>query len=254
MKFIAAVHSDVGILKKINQDSLCLEIAETKRGQVAMGVICDGMGGEQKGELASAVVIREFHAWFEQRLPGIVKRQLEFRQIKAQWQDMVQQANKKLLRYGGEKLKLGTTLTGILIIEGRFLIIHVGDSRVYHISNRIVQLTKDQTYAAREIERRHLTGKQAENVEGDNVLLQSIGVSEVLEPVFTEGRMQQKEAMLLCSDGFRHKISSEEMLGVLSPRILPNEMTIKKSLVDLVELNKSRKETDNISAMLIKAV
>ena len=56
MKFMAAVHSDVGIFKKQNQDSLCLKIADTPSGQVAFLVVCDGMGGLKKGELALSLI------------------------------------------------------------------------------------------------------------------------------------------------------------------------------------------------------
>ena len=52
MKFFGSLSTDTGIVKKTNQDSACLKIAEMKDyGQVAMVIICDGMGGLSKGEL-----------------------------------------------------------------------------------------------------------------------------------------------------------------------------------------------------------
>ena len=51
MNFLTAVHTDVGIRKKTNQDSILLETAATDYGQVLLGVICDGMGASRKARL-----------------------------------------------------------------------------------------------------------------------------------------------------------------------------------------------------------
>ena len=59
MIYKIAAHSDVGIVKKINQDSVLVKIAQTNHDKVCLCVVCDGMGGLADGELASATVIRE---------------------------------------------------------------------------------------------------------------------------------------------------------------------------------------------------
>ena len=69
MKFKITVDSDVGIFKSTNQDSVLVKHASTDLGEVVMAIICDGMGGLQKGELASATVVRAFSKWFEEELP-----------------------------------------------------------------------------------------------------------------------------------------------------------------------------------------
>ena len=63
-KYICAYCSGFGIRKKTNQDSMLLKQIETKEGQIVFAVLCDGMGGVSKGELASATVIRNFDQWF----------------------------------------------------------------------------------------------------------------------------------------------------------------------------------------------
>ena len=65
MKYIAAYHTDVGLTKKTNQDSMAMKIVETKEGRVAFAIVCDGMGGLSKGELASKEVILAFCNWFD---------------------------------------------------------------------------------------------------------------------------------------------------------------------------------------------
>ena len=60
MEFLATAHSDIGIKKKTNQDSVLIQIAKTDVGNIAFAMVCDGMGGLAKGELASATVIKAF--------------------------------------------------------------------------------------------------------------------------------------------------------------------------------------------------
>ena len=74
MNFIVAAATDIGISKTTNQDSIGIKIAETKYGKAALIVICDGMGGLSKGELASATVIRSLTDWFECDFPNELDR------------------------------------------------------------------------------------------------------------------------------------------------------------------------------------
>ena len=255
MKFMTAVHSDVGIYKERNQDSLCLKIATTPAGDVAMLVVCDGMGGLKKGELASATIIRAMSDWFENNLPQIIEQGYSNDVVKEQWEAIVKDQNEIINEYGeNNHLQLGTTLTGLLIVDDNLLVIQVGDSRVYKITNSIEQITEDQTVVQRDIKLGLITKEEGKTDPRQNVLLQCIGASSVVVPEFTEGKVAQGDEFLLCSDGFRHKIEEEEILGLISSDLMTNEAIMKKSLIDLIELNKERKEKDNITAMLVKTV
>ena len=68
MKFMAIADSDIGIVKDTNQDSLLIKHADTQRGEVLLAIVCDGMGGLTKGEVASATVIKAFSDWFDTEL------------------------------------------------------------------------------------------------------------------------------------------------------------------------------------------
>ena len=72
MNYLTAVHTDVGIRKKTNQDSALVMEATTDKGNVLLTVVCDGMGGLAKGEVASAAVIDSFSKWFENDLTKLV--------------------------------------------------------------------------------------------------------------------------------------------------------------------------------------
>lgn len=280
MKFLAAVHSDVGIQKEKNEDSLCLKIARLRSGEeVAMLVVCDGMGGLKKGELASATVVKAFSDWFDNSLPKMFKegsstgRVIEdwetqilkegsstgegysTGRVKEEWEKIIREQNDSINKYGENyNFQLGTTLTAIMLAENTFIVCQIGDSRAYRITDSIEQITEDQTLPQREFKQGLITKEQARTDPRQNVLLQCIGASKVVEPVYTEGVVQPGEQFLLCSDGFRHKLSEDVMLGILSSKLMENEAIMKKSLVDLIELNKERKEEDNITATLIKVV
>lgn len=251
--FLMAYHTDIGNTKKSNQDSLLVQCMETEQGEVLFAAICDGMGGMEKGELASATVVLALSDWFSKSFAA-KKLGWEEKEIQQQWQELLELVNTKLIQYGGEKhIQLGTTITAILIFpSGKYLFLHIGDTRIYQINNQIVQLTEDHTYIAREIKKGNMTAAQAAADSRRNVLLQCIGVNDYFEPQISTGSMEKTDGILLCSDGFRHMVAEAELLEALRPKRFCAEKDMKEELIRLVELNKQRQETDNISAIYIK--
>lgn len=142
MRFLSVAHTDVGISKKINQDAFCLKIAKTPTSNIAFAVMCDGMGGLNNGEYASALVVNAFSNWFEKELPSIADKNLYMNSVTERWKEIVLDQGQKILEYGQSRsISLGTTLTVLLIVNDKYANIHVGDSRLYKISNAMHQLT-----------------------------------------------------------------------------------------------------------------
>ncbi len=253
MGYIAAYHTDVGIRKKNNQDSLAIKIVDTKDGLVAFGIVCDGMGGLSKGELASKEVIIAFCDWFDNVLiDDIATGNFEEAKLINQWNDLVQSQNKKLGEYGvANNLQLGTTLSAILMYKDSYYIVHVGDSRIYRLTDRAAQLTNDQTFIAREIAAGRMTPEQAKTDPRRSVLLQCVGASNVVTPEFVKGDLEKGAVYMLCSDGFRHQITEEEIINKIGPKAATDEEKMKYGCIYLTELVKNRKENDNISVALI---
>ena len=69
MKYLVTADTDIGITKKTNQDSLLIKHGSYEDGELLLAVVCDGMGGLAKGEVASASVITAFAKWFDNELP-----------------------------------------------------------------------------------------------------------------------------------------------------------------------------------------
>ncbi len=252
MRFLATADTDIGISKGTNQDSVLIKHAAYDDGETLMAIVCDGMGGLSKGELASATVIRAFSKWFEEDLPYELD-DVNMEVIGGKWSLMLKDLNAKIAEYGKQiNESLGTTFSGILFAGDQYVIVHVGDSRVYQIGSSMRQLTTDQTFIAREISRGTMTLEQAKTDKRRNLLLQCVGASEVVTPQVLCGKAE-KGAYMLCSDGFRHEISDEEMYESLNPINLMNKQAMHNNTKYLIEQAKSRKEKDNISVILIKA-
>lgn len=252
MRYTATADTDVGISKSTNQDSVLLKHASTDIGEVLMAIICDGMGGLSKGELASATVIREFSRWFDEDLPFELDS-LDLQVIGGKWSLMLKDLNLKILEYGNSfGGSLGTTFSGILFVGDQYVIAHVGDTRIYHIGSALNQLTTDQTFVAREISRGTMTPEQAKTDKRRNLLLQCVGASKTVEPQVICGTAE-KGAYMICSDGFRHEITDAEMYESLNPINFMNKNAMHSNAKYLIEQVKSRRERDNISVVLIKA-
>ena len=101
MEFLTAVHTDVGIRKSTNQDSALVMEAQTDCGRVLFSVICDGMGGLAKGEVASATVIKAFSDWFEKELPKLLHMEDPEKMIFGEWEELVMDCNRRISEYAG---------------------------------------------------------------------------------------------------------------------------------------------------------
>lgn len=151
MNYLTAVHTDAGIRKSTNQDSALIETAATDYGQILLGVVCDGMGGLAKGEVASAMLAKAFSRWFHQEFPRLLYSGLEVNALRESWTNLILEQNQKISNYGLEcNVSLGTTLAALLLVDNIYYIINVGDSRVYYTKDGFHQMTLDQTYVQRD--------------------------------------------------------------------------------------------------------
>ena len=253
MKYIAAADTDIGTFKSINQDSLCVKTAETDTSSAALVMICDGMGGLSKGELASAEVVRSFADWFDNELPCEIDtwnwETAARRTIKR-----LRMLNDKLVRYGAENnIKAGTTATGIIAVNSGYMTFHAGDTRIYKISGDLRQLTDDHTFINREIKRGNMTPDEALSNPMKNALIQCIGASGEVDPEIKFGNLESGANYMICSDGFRHVLEPKEIYDALSPKKVTTKQDMERSLRDLIDTVKKRSERDNITAALFRA-
>jgi serine/threonine protein phosphatase PrpC len=214
------------------------------------------MGGLEQGEVASGNVIRAFSDWFLAELPSISAfgKAYDFDQAVDQWDQILIDQNQILVAQGNrEGIMIGTTATAILLIEGvGYVAAHIGDSRLYKAGQSLDLLTQDHTLVALELARGAISPAEAMTDPRRNVLLQCIGVNDELEPNYFKDLSTPSGQYLICTDGFRHLVSADEIHSSITNVVGADEGTMRECLCYLTELNIARGETDNITAILVE--
>lgn len=254
MNYLVQACTDVGITKKTNQDSFMAKVINTSSGRMAIAVMCDGMGGLEKGEVASATLVSAFNQWIEEVLVKMDTKSLNENFIRQQWSNLILENNEKIKVYGKKcGVSLGTTITAILLTPSLYYVVNVGDTRAYEISRQGQRImTKDHTVVSREVEQGIITEEQAHVDPRRSVLLQCVGASEKVYPDFFVGTPIQNAVYMLCTDGFRHEILPEEIYHYLQPDNMLNQENMKNNILTLIELDKQRNERDNISVITVR--
>lgn len=248
-----------------------VKVADTDvYGRVALAVLCDGMGGLSCGEVASTAFMKRMENWFMEELPGILSGEQATEQLsrempinreplevtKNQWTMLSEEMNIRIASYGRERgIRLGTTAVSLLVMGNEFLILNIGDSRVYCTTEQQIELlTHDQSYVQQQLDKGKITPQQAEESDQKSVLLQCIGASSSIKPAFVRGKIKKDTVFMLCSDGFWRKQSLQEIRSRTYPKACVSEDEMKKNIIEQIEVLKERGETDNISAVLLSCL
>lgn len=255
MIWIPSYITDIGTSRKVNQDSLMIRIAETKRGQMAIAAVADGMGGLQDGELASKQVVLHLARWFENVFPRRVKQNPDGEFLERDLVRILSNEEKRLLEYAEEKNEmLGTTLTAVIIIENYYFMIHVGDSRCYLLSRENVkQLSEDHTFLAQEVRMGRMTLEESQRDKRKNILTECIGVNEGFHYQYRSGKLQPGDAILLCSDGFWHRLEKPDLENIVDRNSREIDKSLEQKLQTLDTQVKEKGEKDNITAVVLYA-
>lgn len=250
---IELVHfSDCGSYRKINQDAYLVRIASARCGNLAMAAVCDGMGGLQCGEIASAAVVNALQQWFDRELPQIAANaEINRDKLFGSWGRCLIGIHNVLKTYGIRNgIALGTTLSLLLMTEKHYYTAQVGDSRIYLDDTQMtVRLTHDQTLADRELSVGRITEKEYRVHPGQHTLLQCIGSRDVV-PVYSDGILPEKGVFLICSDGFYHYITDRQICTALN---MPGGREILKSqLLLLGDRARMCGEKDNMTVAALR--
>lgn len=252
MDFFIAGATNAGRKRKENQDNFFVEQFAAEQGNVAFAVLCDGMGGLNHGEVASQSIVAAFFQWTHEILLHRMEDNWDDQDIRHQWTAIIEEQNERIRLYGQERGEsLGSTVTVLLLTGKRYYILNVGDSRAYELSDTARQLTLDHTVLADELQRGNLSAEQARDYPLSHVLTKCVGVAPRVTPDFFFGETKANAVYLLCSDGFRNRISEEEMYAAIMPQgdqVIP---WLREASEQLIGLNMERGETDNISVVAI---
>lgn len=238
--------TDIGLLRDENQD--CVWSASLSDGACA-AVLCDGMGGEAHGGLASRIAVDVI----SKRILGTFSEMMNRNSVRNLLITAVSAANSSVVdaaRKQPEGAVMGTTCVAAIVSGGRAYIVNVGDSRGYHLftsddSECIQQVTKDHSHVRDLIDRGEITEEQAKLHPDRNKITRAIGAEEMVTPDYFELDLADGDMLLLCSDGLSSYGDDMHILDICFE--YPVEVICDK-LVDYANGNGGH---DNISVALI---
>lgn len=233
MKFDSGIYWEKG-RRRNNQDSLALAQVRTTRGRVLFAVVSDGIGGLEEGETASGYITEQLTALFYEQLLLLIRKKKGRRKLEKCLIRCLYQIRGALSKYAAEhEIRLGATVSLLLIWKNKYLLLHLGDSRIYYFGKkRIRQLTKDHS-------------------DGKNGLFKCLSSFPFQMPDRAWGRLYGKCSFLLCTDGFYRKMDREKFERLL-PTEIDSEQQIERRLRDIADTCQKKGEGDNMTAVYVK--
>ena len=249
----ASVVSDVGKIRVNNEDNYFINGDFRKdndrknsmesvsiTGKSCVFAVCDGMGGEEYGEIASLIAVENLLFPFE----GHSKEDVRNNMV-----DINQQIDKK--RRELKCKNMGSTIAALYINRNKAFICNVGDSRIYmHRKGVMTQLSQDHNEATDLAREGLLSATEARNGVGNHVLTQYLGVPTeefVIEPYISrEYKIQSGDVFLICSDGVTDMLTDYKLAEVIQKA--DDADTVAQNIVNEAVENGGR---DNATALAI---
>jgi serine/threonine protein phosphatase PrpC len=239
--------TDVGRVRDHNEDYLGY-VSPATPAQVRthgwMFVLADGVGGQEKGEVASKTAVESIVAGFHDAKDG--------ESHSAVLQRLVQQANTRVFEAavtgGRTTAGMATTIVACAVRYDRVSVAHVGDSRCYLIRNgKAAQITRDHTIASEQVRLGIVTAQEAAEGETSHILSRSLGTELVANIDTNDHQIFAGDVLLLCSDGLHGIVDASEMAATCG-----QGQDLHLAAEKLVALANDRGGGDNISVQLIR--
>ena len=231
-----AARSDVGRVRAKNDDSAYV-------GR-RLAVVADGMGGHAGGDVASAATVLDMIHLDSDDYDGDAGTVLA---------DEIQTANSllsELVHMNPKLAGMGTTVTALLLAEGKLHFAHIGDSRAYRLRNgEFQQVSVDHTFVQRLIDEGRLRPEEAETHPHKNVLMRVLGdVDASPELDLATLEVEPGERWLLCSDGLNY------VAGHVVERTVRETRDLSECVELLVDLTLEAGAPDNVTVVMLEIV
>jgi serine/threonine protein phosphatase PrpC len=248
----AAGKTDIGVVRKNNEDNFGYDL------RAGIFVVCDGMGGQAAGEVASKIAVDTVLGYFREEDKGrhsevLGRGFVEVSERANALANAIQLANKAIREASSQETGsagMGCTIVAVRIEANLFSIAHVGDSRIYLIRRgAIQQLTTDHSLVMEQVRRGMITLEEAEHFEMQNVIVRALGSEDSVEPDLADLSLEEGDTLLLCTDGLSRYVKDAGMLDVIN-----RVESLDGACDELIEAAKSGSSDDNITCLLIRAV
>lgn len=235
---ISYARTDVGRIRKINQDSVFA--SHEPIGMLPdLFVVADGMGGHNAGDFASRFAVEQLVALAE---TSRIEDPVLFLRI------AIEEVNSRLYEESVSRPELagmGTTLVAAVMDSSTLYVANVGDSRLYLLRDELEQITRDHSL----VEELVSLGKLERNSEAyknqKNVITRAIGILPYVEIDFFEVPLQECDCVLMCSDGLTNMVDDE---GI--SKILKTTDTLTEKVDRLIKQANENGGRDNIAVLL----
>jgi PPM family protein phosphatase len=237
--------TDPGLARENNEDSVTFD--PTTR----LGILADGMGGYNAGEIASGMattfIRSEMGRWLSQ-----AGRHANGKEVRRALEICVENANRSIFNAANSNPQytgMGTTLVIGVFQDSRLMMGHIGDSRCYRLRGTdFAQITKDHSLLQEQMDAGLITPEQAATSMNKNLVTRALGVEDTVLLEVNEHRVEPGDIYLMCSDGLSDMVDDAGIAKVLLGAATLEQKA--KQLVDAANANGGR---DNISVLLAQA-
>lgn len=238
MRFECVSRTDVGLRRKINEDSV---FVDPERG---LWAVADGMGGHEAGEVASTMVTDALRC-----LPVVA----DIDELTDQAVEALRQVNRDLIELArsGERKghTIGTTVVGLAVANGSFRCFWLGDSRAYRMRDgEIARLTRDHSVVQELVDAGMIKAEEADSHVDANLITRAVGVAENIAVEIISGDVRPGDQFVLASDGLTRVVRDDELAAELR-RGPPAQ-----SADSLLEMVLARGAPDNVSLIITKLI
>lgn len=234
--------TDIGMSRDSNQDTFEYGLLNES---VQYAIVCDGMGGENGGDIASKmardVIVSRFKTGYSSEMDSNSIRNLMLTAISAANAEIYAKAKANKSLAG-----MGTTVVAVILTDSIAYISHVGDSRAYLLrSGELSQITTDHSIVQELIKQGKLSEADADDYPHKNLLTRAVGAYRTVSVDYMEQEMLTKDRLLLCTDGLSNFCPADTILRLLI------EEDIESSCKKLINVACNAGGLDNITAIII---
>jgi protein phosphatase len=238
-------NTDPGLARGNNEDSVTFD-AETR-----LGVLADGMGGYNAGEIASGMattfIKSELSRWLAQA--GL---RAPVREVRRAMEICVDNANRSIFNAANSNPQytgMGTTLVVGVFQEERVVLGHIGDSRCYRLrGEEFAQITRDHSLLQEQIDAGLITPEQAATSSNKNLVTRALGVEDSVPLEINEHKVEAGDLYLMCSDGLSDMVDDASL-----HQMLRNHTSLPELAKQLIDAANAQGGRDNISVLLARA-
>lgn len=232
--------TDVGQKRTNNQDYVNSYVNRAGRTMI---ILADGMGGHRAGNIASEMAVTDLGiAWVDTQIDTV-------NEVREWFANYLEIENQKIHQLGQDDAYkgMGTTLEAVAIIGNQAIYAHIGDSRIGLIrGEEYHQLTSDHSLVNELLKAGQLTPEEAASHPQKNIITQSIGQKDEIQPDFGMITLEPGDYLLLNSDGLTNMISGSEICDIVT-----SDIPLADKTATLVRFANNAGGLDNITVALV---